>query len=56
LVDDAKSVISLSFNYFPEETQDNETYKIAKYVYGEDCHYVLKEKFNPHPDFLTMKK
>lgn len=44
LVDDAKTVISLSFNYFPKEIQDASTYKIAKYAYGEDYHHVLKAK------------
>ncbi|MDP3352654.1 MAG: tRNA epoxyqueuosine(34) reductase QueG [Flavobacteriaceae bacterium] len=44
LVDGAKSVISLSFNYYPEKQQVSETYKIAKYAYGEDYHEVLKNK------------
>lgn len=44
LVDDAKSVISLSYNYFPSEVQQNDTYKIAKYAYGEDYHHVVKNK------------
>lgn len=44
LVDDAKSVVSLSFNYYPEEKQIDNTYKISKYAYGEDYHKVLKNK------------
>jgi len=44
LVDGAKSVISLSFNYFPEQYQKEGTFKIAKYAYGEDYHHVLKSK------------
>ena len=44
LVDGAKSVISLSYNYFPEEVQNSETYKISKYAYGQDYHHVIKEK------------
>ena len=44
LVEGAKSVISLSFNYAPKTTQKTDTYKIAKYAYGEDYHHVLKEK------------
>ena len=44
LVDDAKSVISLSFNYFPTEQQNSESYKIARYAYGEDYHHVIKQK------------
>jgi epoxyqueuosine reductase len=45
LVPDAKSVISLLFNYFPEaEQQDPEAPKFAKYAYGIDYHFVLKDK------------
>lgn len=44
LVDGAKSVVSLSFNYFPEEQQVEGAPKLAKYAYGEDYHYVLKAK------------
>jgi len=44
LVDGAKSVISLSFNYYPEELQNKNSYQLAKYAYGEDYHYVLKSK------------
>lgn len=44
LVEGSKSVISLSYNYFPEEkisTLNN--FKISKYAYGEDYHFVIKE-------------
>ena len=44
LVDGAKSVISLSYNYFPEKTQNSKDYKISKYAYGQDYHYVIKNK------------
>lgn len=44
LVDGAKSVISLSYNYFPSINQIKDTYKISKYAYGEDYHYVVKNK------------
>lgn len=44
LVDGAKSVISLSYNYYPEQFQNPDSYKISKYAYGEDYHYVIKEK------------
>jgi epoxyqueuosine reductase len=45
LVPGAKSVISLVYNYFPEKdlAQDGE-FKIAKYAYGEDYHFVVKDK------------
>ena len=44
LVEGARSVISLSYNYFPEKEQNPGNYKIAKYAYGEDYHDVIKEK------------
>lgn len=44
LVEDAKSVISVLYNYYPKEKQREDTYKISKYAYGKDYHFVLKEK------------
>jgi epoxyqueuosine reductase len=44
LVDGAKSVISLLLNYYPSELQSQDSYKISKYAYGQDYHYVIKEK------------
>jgi epoxyqueuosine reductase len=45
LVEGAKSVITLLYNYFPKEdlAKDGE-YKIAKYAYGVDYHFVVKDK------------
>lgn len=45
LVDGAKSVISLSYNYFTDEKQhDKLAPKIAMYAMGKDYHIVVKEK------------
>ena len=44
LVEDAKSVISLLLNYYPSEEQNSDSYKISKYAYGQDYHFVIKEK------------
>ncbi len=44
LVEGAKSVVSLLYNYFPEKQQRTHTYKISKYAYGKDYHYVIKDK------------
>ena len=44
LVDDAKSVISLLLNYYPSEIQNTDSYKMSKYAYGQDYHFVIKEK------------
>jgi epoxyqueuosine reductase len=45
LVSDAKSVVSVLLNYYPqEEIHQENAYKISKYAYGEDYHSVIKEK------------
>ena len=44
LVPGAKTVVSLLYNYFPEQTQDEGSFKIAKYAYGEDYHFVVRDK------------
>jgi epoxyqueuosine reductase len=44
LVEDSKSVISLLLNYYPENTQVVDSYKISKYAYGTDYHLVIKDK------------
>ena len=44
LVDGAKSVVSLLLNYYPSEFQNPDSYKISKYAYGQDYHFVIKEK------------
>ncbi len=54
LVEGAKSVISLSYNYFPDEekTQRQDSYKIARYAYGQDYHYVVKDKVRELLDYI----
>lgn len=52
LVDGAKSVISLLLNYYPEEQQNPESYKISKYAYGEDYHFVIKDKLKVLLQFI----
>lgn len=45
LVDDAKTVISLLLNYYPESIQEDPSApKLSKYAYGTDYHYVIKDK------------
>lgn len=46
LVEGCKSIISLSFNYYPESQQRTDSYKISKYAYAEDYHEVIKRKLN----------
>jgi epoxyqueuosine reductase len=52
LVDDAKSVISLLLNYYPSELQNQDSYKISKYAYGQDYHHVIKEKLKELLHFI----
>ncbi|MDH4057895.1 MAG: tRNA epoxyqueuosine(34) reductase QueG [Cyclobacteriaceae bacterium] len=52
LMPGAKSVISLVYNYYPEKDLSTDTnLKIAKYAYGEDYHFVVKDKLK---EFLTL--
>jgi epoxyqueuosine reductase len=44
LVPDAKSIISLLFNYFTPLNQLDGAPKISKYAYGKDYHHVIKDK------------
>jgi epoxyqueuosine reductase len=46
LVDGAKSVVSLLLNYYPSEFQNQDSFHISKYAYGQDYHFVIKEKLN----------
>lgn len=56
LVPGAKSVISFTLNYFPEKTQtDPESPKIAKYAYGEDYHFVIKDKLREMVEFISQE-
>ena len=56
LVDGAKSVISLTYNYFTDEKQqDPDAPKISKYAYGKDYHYVVKDKLKELLHFITTE-
>jgi len=45
LVDGAKSVISLLYNYSPKkDLNEGKEVKIAKYAFGKDYHYIIKPK------------
>lgn len=55
LVEGAKSVISLLLNYYPSEKQNPESYKISKYAYGQDYHFVIKEKLRELLHFIQSQ-
>ena len=53
LVPGAKSVVSLLLNYYPDEKQREDTYKISKYAYGTDYHFVIKDKLKELLEFIN---
>lgn len=55
LVPGARSVVSLLYNYFPSETQKEGIPKISKYAYGEDYHYVIKDKMRLLMDVIQVE-
>jgi epoxyqueuosine reductase len=56
LVENAKSVVSLALNYFPENIQnDPSAPKLSKYAYGEDYHFVIKDKLKELFSFIQHK-
>ena len=44
LVDNAKSVICMMYNYYNPEITDSSDYKISMYAQGKDYHKVIKKK------------
>ena len=55
LVPGAKSVISLLYNYYPEENTEASNYRIARYAYGKDYHVVIRNKLKSFLNFLQEK-
>ena len=56
LVDGAKTVVSLLLNYYPDkdsQQQEEDTYKISKYAYGTDYHFVIKDKLKEFLAFIN---
>ncbi|WP_053992944.1 tRNA epoxyqueuosine(34) reductase QueG [Mangrovimonas sp. TPBH4] len=53
LVEGSKSVISLLLNYFPEKTQEDTSFKLSKYAYGTDYHFVIKDKLKQLLEFIN---
>ncbi|MBW3469149.1 tRNA epoxyqueuosine(34) reductase QueG [Arthrospiribacter ruber] len=53
LVEGAKTVVSLMYNYYPQDQlpEGKEDLKLAKYAYGKDYHFVIKDKLK-----LLLKK
>jgi epoxyqueuosine reductase len=54
LVEGAKTVVSLAYTYYPKQVlpQDSSDIKLAKYAYGEDYHFVIRDKLNEFLEIL----
>ena len=53
LVPGAKSIITFLYNYYPKEDLTNDdNFKIAKYAYGKDYHFVIKDKLKTLMRFI----
>lgn len=45
LVEGAKTLITVLFNYYPSvKLEETNNYRISKYAYGKDYHYIIKDK------------
>ncbi|MFC3880030.1 tRNA epoxyqueuosine(34) reductase QueG [Algoriphagus namhaensis] len=57
LVPGAKTVVSLAYSYFPEQAlpEGPEKIKLAKYAYGEDYHFVIKDKLKTFLEILRKE-
>jgi epoxyqueuosine reductase len=53
LVENAKTIIVVLLNYFPESTQEDPTAPVlSKYAYGTDYHFVMKDKLKDLLQFI----
>lgn len=55
LIEGSKSVISLLLNYYPSQEQTFSSYKLSKYAYGTDYHFVIKDKLEELLYFIKEK-
>ena len=56
LVDGAKTVISLLYNYYsPTVQEDPEAPKVSRYAYGKDYHQVIKAKLKELTEFIRQE-
>ncbi len=56
LVKQARSVISVLYNYYSNQTPDNnKNFKISRYAYGRDYHIILKDKLHELLAFIKTR-
>jgi epoxyqueuosine reductase len=55
LMENAKSVISVLYNYYPKDNiPEEDNYKISKYAYGTDYHFIIKHKLKALIKFIEI--
>lgn len=55
LVDGARSVISLMYNYYPSCSQPEDAPKLSRYAYGRDYHFVIRDKMHELAEVLKTR-
>ena len=56
LFDDAKTIIVVLLNYYPDKTQEDPTAPVlSKYAYGTDYHFILKNKLRELLGFINKE-
>ncbi len=55
LVDNAKSIICVALNYYPQEKMPENVPQFAYYAYGKDYHDVVKAKLNQLSYFIKQR-
>ena len=56
IVDNAKSVISVLLNYYTDKKQkDKNTPIISKFAFGEDYHFIIKDKLNTLLEYIKTQ-
>ena len=55
LVENAKTIISVILNYYPNKTQNKNTLQISKYAYGRDYHKVVKNKLKKLAEYINTE-
>ncbi len=53
LVENARSVISVLYNYYDEKPEKNNKYRVSMYAQGYDYHYIIKQKLQQLAERLT---
>lgn len=56
LIEGTQSIVTVLLNYFPKTIMEHEdNYRIAKYAYGKDYHYIIKDKLRQLLSFIEKE-